>query len=280
MSSSVESLLKSYLPDPRNLGLALDQLIISAENANSVAPEAWGVTSGDDFFRLNVGLVEVLVVDAHGIRLNCAGSLGKPPFVGGSFESTRYKSVKIPACAFVGTFDEFAGVQHELQTAHRRFIEAVGRTRSGRPVKGSVQARSHSEALMSYAETYARHRALVAAMTEGRDPGEEHSSALLALDEEDLPGRQRCLAHHGNRCAVCGFVASDVYGEACSGLEMEVLLLRPRSELGKDQTVNSVRDFRPVCPNCSAASLCRKPSFSVSELIALRSTRRESTEPG
>src|SRR5262245_40820795 len=78
---AAEDVVAGLLPDPGERGIALRQLVASADQAQSVAPGAWGVTLYRDLFRLNVGRVEVLVVGQGFIRLNCVGDPGTPPLV-------------------------------------------------------------------------------------------------------------------------------------------------------------------------------------------------------
>ena len=153
-SAAAEDEITGFLPNPVERHVALQQLVASADHAQAIAPEAWGVTLYRDMFRLNVGLVEVLVVHQDHIRLNCVGNLGMPPFVGPYFKQPDYRSVPEPYCAYVGPIDEYSTIEANLQSPHHEFIELVGRDRTGKPVRGSPHKKSHSEGLMAYARSF------------------------------------------------------------------------------------------------------------------------------
>ena len=121
-SSVAENTITGFLGDPSERLIALTQLIESADHANAVAPNAWGVTLHRNLFRLNVGRVEVLVVGEGTIRLNCVGRLGEPPFNGAEFESSNYRSVPDPQCTFVGPLAEFNAIKESIQRFHQRSL--------------------------------------------------------------------------------------------------------------------------------------------------------------
>jgi hypothetical protein len=74
---------------------------------------------------------------------------------------------------------------------------------------------------------------------------------LVNRYERDPLARQRCIAHYGPTCVVCGFNFGAVYGPAADGF-IHVHHLRPLSEIGSEYVVDPVADLRPVCPNCHA----------------------------
>ncbi|MFO0755958.1 MAG: HNH endonuclease [Byssovorax sp.] len=152
MYPDVEQAIISLLPDPHHRVVALRQLVESADHAASVAPKAWGVTLARNLFRLNVGMVEALIVTADRIHMNCLGELGKAPFLGPHFQRPRYRSVRVPVCTFDGTIEQFETVAHILQPHHMRFIESVGLTKSGNPVAGSPHLKGHNEMVLRYAK--------------------------------------------------------------------------------------------------------------------------------
>lgn len=154
--SVAEAIVSEFLSDPAERRVALNQLVASADYAATVAPAAWSVTLYRNKFRLNVGRVEVFVVGNGFVRFNCVGRVGRRPFTGAGFEDPgdRYKSVPDPKCSFVGSFEEFAAIRTTLQPYHHQFIDAVGRKRTGEPVSGSPNLRSHSDGLMSYARAF------------------------------------------------------------------------------------------------------------------------------
>lgn len=150
----VEATFSAFLPDLRSRQVVLRQLIQSADFAASIAPEAWGVTLWPNQLRLNVGRVEVLVVREDRVLLNCAGQAGESPFIGPNFRSATYKSVPDPKCAFEGTIEKFAKLADELQPHHRRFIELVGRKKSGDPVSGSSLAPGDRQPVIAFARRF------------------------------------------------------------------------------------------------------------------------------
>ena len=69
--------------------------------------------------------------------------------------------------------------------------------------------------------------------------------------ERNPVARDRCIAHYGPSCAVCGFNFGAVYGPLAEGF-IHVHHLKPLSEIGEEYEVDPVADLRPVCPNCHA----------------------------
>jgi 5-methylcytosine-specific restriction protein A len=259
----VKDVVAGFLPDPVDRSIALRQLVTSADHAQFVAPDAWGVTLHKNLFRLNVGKVEVLVVGQGFIRLNCVGRHGTPPLVGPHFKQPGYLSVRSPCCAYIGPIDQFARIQADLQRSHREFIGVVGRTRTGTPVSGSPHTRSHSKSLMAYA------RSVTAVEVRSPDEvpagiplveGAVHQIAVNAYERNPV-ARARCIAHYGPSCVVCGFTFGAVYGPLAEGF-IHVHHVKPLSEIGAEYEVDPVADLRPVCPNCHAvihlSGECRK----------------------
>jgi 5-methylcytosine-specific restriction protein A len=254
--SIAESVVSSFLPNTSERQVALRQLVASADHAQTVAPNAWGVTLYRNIFRLNVGRVEAVVVGGGFIRLNCVGNVGTPPFVGKHFEQPNYRSVPDPKCAFVGAVDVFSEVEADLQAPHRAFIEVIGRKKSGEAVAGSVHRRSHSEGLMAYARSF-----LTTTEERFMSPDEISPSGLLIEGavcrvtvnayERNPEARQRCVAAHGTACCICGFSFGVMYGPDAEGY-IHVHHVRPLSEIGGEYVVDPVEDLRPVCPNCHA----------------------------
>ena len=248
------------------------QLLRSRDAARSIAPDAWSVTLFPDAFRLNVGVVETLVVGSGWIRLNCMGEDGTPPFASESFQPAIYNSVPGPKFAYVGSLREFFEVASTLAEPHRQFIQRAGTTKSGRPVAGSTNRRSHSQPLIDYAEAF------VAGSVEGREEERDtprhfregqRFSAHVTRFERDPEARRVCLDHYGSVCVVCGFRSEQVFGEQIASI-IHVHHLTPLSLAAIEQEVNPVKDLRPVCPNCHAAIHSRNPPYEIEEIIALR----------
>ena len=279
---SAEAVVSRFLPDLAERRLILQQLVASADFAASIAPAAWGATLSRDGIRLNVGRVEVFVVRDTSIRLNCVGQIGQPPFLGVNFEnpSDGYKSVPDPKCSFVGSISEFALLREKLQPHHRRFIDIVGRKRTGEPVSGSPNRRSHSEELMAYA------RALAVRSVQQDDHAEQYwladdevlstaplvEGARITLEvnafERSARARARCLEHYGFGCVVCGFTSEQVYGDSIVGV-IHVHHVRQLADIGRQYIVDPIADLRPVCPNCHAVIHSNNPPFSVDEVASM-----------
>lgn len=83
--------------------------------------------------------------------------------------------------------------------------------------------------------------------------------------ERSSVAREQCILHHGCKCAACGIVLADVYGESAQGY-IHVHHLRQLSEIGENYKVNPIRDLLPVCPNCHAIMHMRKPPYSIQEI--------------
>jgi len=288
MSESVNpddagTVVTRLLPDPAERGVVLGQLVTSAQHADSVAPNAWGVTLYRNLFRLNVGRVEVLVVGEGFVRLNCAGALGTIPLTGPHFEQADYRSVPGPQCAFVGPAGAFAAVAADLQGPHRAFIEAAGLTRAGEPVSGSPHTRSHSPELMAYARGVVEPGAVqFVSPDEVPDGGPLVEGAVSRVTvnayERNPEARRRCIAAHGTSCCICGFSFGAGYGPEADGY-IHVHHVRPLSEIGGEYVVDPVEDLRPVCPNCHAVLHLGSRCRSIDEVRQLRAQQRHAA-PG
>lgn len=69
--------------------------------------------------------------------------------------------------------------------------------------------------------------------------------------ERNRSARERCIAAHGCRCAVCGIDFGQVYGEVGKGF-IHVHHIVPLASIGKSYRLNPEKDLVPVCPNCHA----------------------------
>jgi len=94
--------------------------------------------------------------------------------------------------------------------------------------------------------------------------------------ERSAEARQKCLAHWGTSCSVCGFDFATTYGEAGRGF-IHVHHLRELAGVGQEYQVDPIRDLRPVCPNCHAVIHRRRPAYTVEEVQQLMCQRR--TDP-
>lgn len=103
----------------------------------------------------------------------------------------------------------------------------------------------------------------------GTWPDDALSRITVNRYERDADGRRVALAHHGPRCAACGFDFEQTYGAAGStGIHVHHTV--PVSELGPGYTFDPAADLVPLCPNCHAMAHSHKPdAFTVAELRAL-----------
>jgi 5-methylcytosine-specific restriction protein A len=83
--------------------------------------------------------------------------------------------------------------------------------------------------------------------------------------ERSRKAAECCVDHHGHACSVCGFDFGRSYGEIGEGF-IHVHHLKPLSEIGGEYSVDSIRDLRPICPNCHAIIHRRTPPYGIEEL--------------
>ncbi len=103
------------------------------------------------------------------------------------------------------------------------------------------------------------------------------SQLLVNAYERSPVARQKCIAHYGTSCSICGFDFSEIYGRVGDGL-IHVHHLTPLSDIGQEYEVDPIRDLRPVCPNCHAVIHRRNPPYSIREVKDfLRQTRSSSS---
>lgn len=84
--------------------------------------------------------------------------------------------------------------------------------------------------------------------------------------ERSNAAREKCILHYGCRCASCGLMLAEKYGEAAQGL-IHVHHLRQLSEINAAYRVDPVKDLRPVCPTCHAVIHSRVPPFTLQEVV-------------
>lgn len=131
--------------------LVLKQLLDSSRVAAEIAPTGWAVTLFSDGFRLNVGPVEVFVLSEDQVLINLLAKVDDPDLLGLSINQSSYKSMPEPQSRFIGSILEFKDAIQRLRPFHEAFVRRAAVTSSGKPVKGSTFARSHSQRLMEYA---------------------------------------------------------------------------------------------------------------------------------
>ena len=83
--------------------------------------------------------------------------------------------------------------------------------------------------------------------------------------ERNREARERCIAAHECKCAVCGMDFEKVYGEIGRGF-IHVHHIVPLSSIGKEYELDPINDLIPVCPNCHAMLHRHDPPLMVEEL--------------
>lgn len=94
--------------------------------------------------------------------------------------------------------------------------------------------------------------------------------------ERSAEARAICIQHYGLNCSVCGLNFEKVYGEIGIGF-IHVHHIKPLSEIGKNYSLDPIRDLRPVCPNCHAMLHQRSPAYSIEDLKNILRRRKESS---
>ena len=83
--------------------------------------------------------------------------------------------------------------------------------------------------------------------------------------ERNREARQKCLVHHGYKCAVCSFSFEDKYGEIGKNY-IQVHHVIPISEIKEEYELDPIKDLSPVCPNCHAMIHIERPALSIEQL--------------
>ena len=83
--------------------------------------------------------------------------------------------------------------------------------------------------------------------------------------ERNREARERCIAAHECKCAVCGMDFEKVYGEIGRGF-IHVHHIVPLSSIGKEYELDPINDLIPVCPNCHSMLHRHDPPLMVEEL--------------
>jgi len=95
----------------------------------------------------------------------------------------------------------------------------------------------------------------------------EGASVLVSLNAYERSARARaaCIAHHGHRCAACGFDFGKAFGELGEGY-IHVHHIVSLAEIGREYEVDPVSDLVPICPNCHAMIHRTTPALTVDQL--------------
>lgn len=90
-------------------------------------------------------------------------------------------------------------------------------------------------------------------------------SVTVNVYERNAKARASCIAHYGDECFVCGFSFKSGYGDEGEGF-IHVHHLKALSEIGEEYKLDSIRDLRPVCPNCHAMIHRKNPAYAIEEM--------------
>ena len=87
--------------------------------------------------------------------------------------------------------------------------------------------------------------------------------------ERSVEAREKCIAHYGTDCQICGFDFGKVYGPALAG-RIEVHHIIPLNEIREEYVVDPITDLIPVCSNCHTALHSKKDGvYTPEELKAM-----------
>jgi len=92
--------------------------------------------------------------------------------------------------------------------------------------------------------------------------------------ERSDEARDACIKYYGCTCVVCGFDFARRYGALGEGF-IVVHHLTKLADIGKEYTVDPIRDLRPVCPNCHAMIHKEDPPIPIAELKKRLQPKRE-----
>ncbi len=83
--------------------------------------------------------------------------------------------------------------------------------------------------------------------------------------ERSAKARAACIAHHGCKCAACGFDFVKAYGPIGEGF-IHVHHIKPIGQIGARYKIDPIHDLIPVCPNCHAVIHLAKPHLTIQQL--------------
>lgn len=290
-------LFQRLCPNPSVRSMCEDRLAQSICFAHRCAPASWEVTMFDDRLRLNVGQVEVLTLSASELRFifsaSTAMTTNRLLSVEFDPENPVYPAVPRPSGVCRLNLAHIQTVPNPFWDAHEAYIAAAADIKKVSPFK-----KSFSPAVIEYMEKslgqQLPRQEYWMAGTPHRErpvasPPEEILSGSAFLEgsvtriavnryERDPHAREACITHYGARCFACGFDFGAIYGQVVDGF-IHVHHLKALSAIGAQYEVDSIRDLRPVCPNCHAVIHRREPPYSIEEMITLLQQNSRSEVP-
>jgi 5-methylcytosine-specific restriction protein A len=231
--------------------------------------------------RLNVGQVEVLVLDSDGgmflfqepLELdadhNFEVNIGQEPV---------FPAVPIPSGTCFIPASELSSLPTAVRKAHNAYIQAAASYKHVSPFK-----KSFSPAVLEclegmLGESLPRPSYFGIEMAQQQvnplpdeidvsTPIREGAKYQVTVNayERNPRARRLCIEKYGANCFICGFSFGKAYGKLVEGF-IHVHHLRPLAEIGEEYEVDPVADLRPVCPNCHAVIHRRVPPYSIEEL--------------
>lgn len=256
---------------------ALRVLGRSIEIANQADQTKWGIRINDRSIMLKVGFVEVLQIGKGWFHLLVKNGHGaKILRTDPNITFTRAPYVNAPDCDTC-SFDipNLKKLYPRLRKAH----EAALRVAVLSP-RHTTTTKDHSQELVEflskvlgrslpqpgYIGNISENRFLQEKNLTVSDFEEGRVIQVLANRYERNPAaRMRCIEHYGTDCFVCGLSLVDQYGPEISGL-IHVHHLNPISKIGRQSSVDPIRDLRPVCPNCHAVIHWTEPHQSIKQV--------------
>ena len=88
---------------------------------------------------------------------------------------------------------------------------------------------------------------------------------LINAYERNLIARKKCIEHFGLNCQVCNFNFESKFGDLGKNF-IHVHHKIDISAIGREYSVNPIKDLITVCPNCHSMLHKRKPAYSIEEL--------------
>jgi len=88
---------------------------------------------------------------------------------------------------------------------------------------------------------------------------------LINSYERNPIARKKCIEFYGVKCQVCEFNFEDKFGDLGKDF-IHVHHIVDISMIGKEYSVDPIKDLIPVCPNCHSMLHKRKPAYAIEEL--------------
>ncbi len=281
LEKTAELVFADILEDDSIIKSSAQILADSIRLAHQLGDACWSLTLHPAGMRLNVGPVEVLVLEYDAALFVLDSALLNEPIDEeikqyNSDSEIFYSSVPIEQTLCYLPSEKFANLYPTIEEAHKSFIAAAAKRR-----KISTWRSSFSVGVILYLNRLLNISlplpAYISAQTESEIifpdeipatasfPDGTVSQSFINLYERDPQARKICIEHYGLNCVACGFNFEEMYGERGIGF-IHVHHLRPVSE--GEYKLKPINDLRPVCPNCHAM-IHRYGVLSIEELTQL-----------